>query len=69
MVERITPEIIGSIVNLIPDAWLTAEPQGSFSPFAGLAEHREAYKDYLLDRLKAPHVFLEEAIRARSLSV
>ena len=69
MSERITPDIIGGIVELIPDAWLAAESQVSDSPFGGLAEHRDAYIEYLLSRLEAPHVFLEEAIRARSLSV
>ncbi|MEK6409588.1 MAG: HipA family kinase [Acidobacteriota bacterium] len=69
MTERITPDIIGGIVELIPDAWLAAESQVSDSPFGGLAEHRDAYIEYLLSRLEPPHVFLEEAIRARSLSV
>jgi hypothetical protein len=69
MAERITPEIIGGIVKLIPDAWLAAESQISDSPFGEPAEHRDAYNEYLLNRLKAPHVFLEEAIRARSLSI
>ena len=69
MTERITPDIIGGIVRLIPDAWLAAESQVGGYPFAGPAEHRDAYIEYLLSRLRAPHVFLEEAIRARSLSV
>jgi hypothetical protein len=69
MTERATPDIICAIVKLIPDAWLSAEPQVSDSPFRGPAEHREAYIEYLLSRLKTPHAFLEEAIRARSLSV
>ncbi|MEK6285132.1 MAG: HipA family kinase [Acidobacteriota bacterium] len=69
MTERTTPDIICGIVELIPDAWLAAESQVSDSPFGGSAEHRDAYIEYLLSRLEAPHVFLEEAIRARSLSV
>ena len=69
MTELITPDIIGDIVKLIPDAWLAAESGVSDSPFAGLAEHRDAYMEYLLSRLKTPHDFLEEAIRARSLSI
>jgi hypothetical protein len=69
MTERITPDIIRGIVKLIPDAWLTAEFRASDSPFGGPAEHRDAYIEYLLSRLEAPHEFLEEAIRARSLSV
>ena len=62
MTERITPDIISGIVELIPDAWLAAESQVSDSPFGGPAEHRDAYVEYLLRRLEAP-------IRARSLSV
>jgi hypothetical protein len=69
MTELITPDVIRGIVKLIPDAWLAVEPQASNSPFGGPAEHRDAYNEYLLSRLEAPHVFLEEAIRARSLSV
>lgn len=62
MTERITPEIIDSAVKLIPDAWLVGD-----SPFNESNQHREAYIEYLLKRLEAPHAFLEEAIRARSL--
>ena len=69
MTDLTTPDVIYGIVKLIPDAWLAAESQVSDSPFGGPAEHRDAYIEYLLRRLKAPHVFLEEAIRARSLSV
>jgi hypothetical protein len=69
MTERIAPDTIASIVKLVPDAWLTVTSQVRDSPFGGPAEHREAYVEYLLSRLDAPHVFLEEAIRARSVSV
>lgn len=62
MTERVTPDIIDSIVKLIPDAWLV---EGS--PFSGSGQHREAYIEYLLSRLEGRQVFLEEAIRARSL--
>ncbi|MGQ4648178.1 HipA family kinase [Lyngbya aestuarii] len=63
MTERLTPEIIDSIIKLIPDTWLVE------SPFNGNTQHREAYLEYLLKRLEPPHIFLEEAIRARSLYV
>jgi len=69
MTDLATPDVICGIVRLIPDAWLATESQVGDSPFGGPAEHRDAYIEYLLSRLKAPHVFLEEAIRARSLSV
>ena len=64
MTGRVTPDIIDSVVKLIPDAWLVGD-----SPFSGSNQHRDAYMEYLLSRLEPPHVFLEEAIRARSLYV
>ena len=35
-------------------------------PFADVAAHRAAYVDYLLTRLAAAPVFIEEAARARA---
>jgi hypothetical protein len=64
MTGRVTPDIIDNIVTLIPDAWLLGD-----SAFSESAQHRDAYLEYLLSRLEPPHVFLEEAIRARSLYV
>jgi hypothetical protein len=64
MAERITPEVLDGVVGLIPDAWLTGD-----SPFAASGPHRDAYSEYLRRRLEPPRVFLEEAIRARSLRV
>ncbi len=68
MSEQTTPDIIEGIVQLIPDAWLVNQsPLDSI--FDSNDEHRAAYSEYLLSRLEPPHVFLEEAIRARSLLV
>jgi hypothetical protein len=64
MAGRVTPDIIDSIVTLIPDAWLVEK-----APFGGSNQHRDAYREYLLSRLESPRVFLEEAIRAQSLYV
>ncbi len=64
MIGRITPDVIDRIVNLIPDSWLIGDPS-----FGGSNQHRDAYIEYLLSRLEPPHVFLEEAIHARSLYV
>jgi hypothetical protein len=64
MAGRVTPDIIDSIVTLIPDAWLVEK-----APFGGSNQHRDAYREYLLSRLEPPRVFLEEAIRAQSLYV
>jgi hypothetical protein len=64
MTGRVTPDIIDGIVQLIPDTWLVGDSSSGESN-----RHRDAYMEYLLSRLEAPHVFLEEAIRARSLYV
>jgi len=64
MTGRITPDIIDRIVKLIPDAWLVGD-----SSFGGSSQRRDAYIEYLLSRMAASHVFLEEAIHARSLYV
>ena len=61
MTGRVTPDIVDSIVQLIPDAWLDGD-----SSFGGSNQYRAAYMEYLLRRLEPPHAFLEEAIRARS---
>ena len=46
---------------MIPHQWLDHD-----SNFAGFAEHRQAYIDYLLSRLEASSIFVEEALRART---
>ena len=59
--QRLTPEVVARTVELIPEAWLTAEA-GLSSP----AEHREAYRRWLVERLHASEAFIEEAERARA---
>lgn len=61
---RLTEETVRRIVAGIPDEWLAGEPH-----FAGrgLAAHRAAYADYLLDRLAGPRPFEREAIDAADL--
>ena len=54
-------ERIAEIVGLIPDDWLTGEPH-----FAGAAQHRAAYLEYLCNRLAERQVFVEEAQHARA---
>jgi hypothetical protein len=60
----ITPALIADIVAAIPASWLT-----DGSPFSTQEAWRAAYVQYLLQRLEQPHLFIEEAIRARSLLV
>jgi hypothetical protein len=64
MLAHITPERIAEIVALIPDALLRGD--GTFS---SATEYKAAYREYLLRRLEAPHLFFEEVKRARSLLV
>ncbi len=55
MAARLTPEVVRTIVGLIPESWLA----GDAGP------EREAYEAYLLRRLEPPRPFLDEAVRAR----
>jgi hypothetical protein len=57
---RLTPGVLRDIVNLIPDVWLETDPA-----FESPDAHREAYLNYLLDRLEHSDTFVEEALRAR----
>lgn len=59
--ERLTPQIIQDVVQLIPDVWLGGE-----QIFALADEHRKAYVAYLMGRREASAVFVEEARRARA---
>ena len=62
---RLTRDVIANIVKRIPDAWLVGGSQ-----FNDSNQHRDAYIEYLMSpATELPHVFLEEAIRARSLYV
>jgi len=69
MIKMITPETISDIIKLIPDDWLSVQSGVGDPPLADAADYRTAYTQYLEKRLKAPRVFLEEAIRARTHSV
>jgi hypothetical protein len=54
MAAALTPDLLERIVGLIPESWLEDG-----------APDRAAYFGYLVDRLKAPRAFVEEAIGAR----
>ena len=47
---RLSPELLGEIVSLIPNEWLT-EPE----------QDRKIYFDFLTDRLRQPREFVQEA--------
>jgi hypothetical protein len=59
--EKLTPEVIESIVGLVPDEWLEAIPGD-----AGTAERRAAYVNFFRRRLAAAAIFEQEATHARS---
>ena len=59
--DHLSLPVIEQIVGLIPEVWL-----GEPSPFASPAGQRAAYAAYLVQRLAAAPIFVEEAMRARS---
>ncbi len=58
---RLTPTVIKDIINMIPATWLDNDPL-----YANSEAHRAAYIAYMLDRLAASHIFVEEALHARA---
>ena len=52
---------LAGIVQSIPDSWLRDE-----SGFTSKASQRDAYLNYFTLRLRSSHVFVQEAMRARS---
>jgi hypothetical protein len=63
MAELITPEAIKAVGALLPAAWMSDGPPG------GVVTSPQVYAQYLISRLESRHVFLGEAIRARSRHV
>lgn len=61
LASRLTPALLHEIIDLIPAVWLGQEER-----FASQADHREAYVTYLLSRLEASAIFVEEAIHAHA---
>lgn len=59
--NRLTPRLLEEIVSVIPNSWL-----GNEAGFSSPDEQRAAYISYLVDRLKASHIFVEEALHARA---
>jgi len=56
LAAKLTPEVISTIVNLIPAEWLE---DGSHA----------AYREHLMQRLETPRAWMEDAVRARTLRV
>jgi hypothetical protein len=52
---------IAGIVDLIPDAWLAADPG-----FEDISQQRQAYQKFFTVRLASSDIFVKEALRARA---
>jgi hypothetical protein len=61
LAPRLDLATIESIVDQVPEAWLLPDPV-----FPDTASQRRAYVDHLVQRLAQRHVFVEEALRART---
>ncbi|HJW94168.1 MAG TPA: HipA family kinase [Thermoanaerobaculia bacterium] len=64
LAPMLTEEAIAGVIELIPDEWLHDEPQ-----FPTVAQYRAAYREHLLERLQPPRLWMEDAVRARTLRV
>jgi hypothetical protein len=60
MAGKLTPDVIDTIVGMIPDVWL-----GEAGAAVDAPRCRAAYSRYLTNRVTAPRPFVEEAVRAR----
>lgn len=64
LAPKLTPELLRSIVDLVPEAWLT-EAESLGPSLAGSVEHRAAYVDYLSRRLEGPRAWADTAEQTR----
>ncbi|MEO6819786.1 MAG: HipA family kinase [Ginsengibacter sp.] len=62
--QKITNEMLESIINLIPDQWLLID-----APFATTDANRQAYAKYLTDRFTHSIQFVKEAQDARKILI
>lgn len=60
---RVTPELLSEVVSLVPDQWLVPNEL-----FDSKEQHRHAYLEYLVTRLKSPRLFAEAAAREQEAS-
>lgn len=59
--QVLTPELIRSIVDLVPDAWLVSEDSTE-----SVAERRQMYTGFLETRLTHSEIFVKEAQHAKA---
>jgi hypothetical protein len=57
LAPRVTEELLRSVVELVPEEWLTDEPG-----FASAAEVRDAYVSYLLTRVAGPRDWFPQVV-------
>jgi len=62
--NRLTPDHIGEIIDLIPEEWLLNWPSGQ-SP----EEIRSVYTQFLITRIATSAIFVKEALHARTALV
>jgi hypothetical protein len=58
LTARLTPEVIASITELVPEGWL--------GPERPAVDARAAYAEHLTRRLSGPRAFVQEAVRAHA---
>jgi len=61
MAARLTADKLAEIIALIPDAWMQDDPG-----FDSVSQQRQAYLEFLEQRLCSSNVFVREAVDARS---
>lgn len=64
LAPKLSSALIEAVVNKVPETWLMGD-----GVFSAAADYRRAYIEYLVSRLQSPRLFVEEALRARSLLV
>ena len=67
LAPQLTPDLVQSIVDLVPDSWLEDDAL-SRRHAGGPAAQRAAYAEYLGRRLESPRPFVEGAEAARGLA-
>jgi len=65
LTERITDDLLGDVLALVPDVLLMDAPSGVAPPFSTAAANRDAYLKYFRTRLEAPRLFADAAMQAR----
>ena len=66
MTERLDDALLQQTLALIPEELLMDAPEGTQPPFATAEANREAYFNYLSQRLHGPRAFVDEALRAQA---